>query len=86
MLQHGRDKYDGKGELALLALDIPFVDWAQMLINASFTTLTPQPHLCEQLRTLQAIKVIYTGSPVEMAKKILERVVMAPTLDSRRIA
>lgn len=81
MLRHCRNKYDGLGELALLALNIPFWEWAQLLVNAPLESLVPQPQLCGQIRDLQMIKVIYTGSPVGMAMKILERIGLSPAQD-----
>lgn len=73
-LRFYRENYDGKGELALFALNIPFRMWAERLINASLDLISPQPELVEKFRSLKSKKVIYTGSPVEMADKILQRV------------
>lgn len=81
VLQDCRKNYDGKGELALFALDIPFQDWAERLTNASMELLMPQPRICELVRTLTAIKVIYTGSPVQMATRILQRLGFCPAED-----
>lgn len=81
MLRHCRQHFSGKGELALFALDIPFREWAEMLVNASLESLTPQPQLCKKIRDFRGIKVIYTGSPIEMALKILERIGFSPNED-----
>lgn len=81
MLRYCREHYDGRGELALFALNIAFREWAQLLINASLESLMPQPQICSQIRDFRGIKVIYTGSPVEMALRILERVGFSPNED-----
>lgn len=81
VLQHCRKHYDGKGELALFALNIPFRDWAKLLTNAPMELLKPQLGLCDLVRTLTAVKVIYTGSPVEMATRILQQIGFHPAED-----
>ena len=81
VLQHCRKNYDGKGQLALFALNIPFREWAQLLINAPVESIEPQPHLCRQIRSLPVIKIVYTGSPVEMVFKTLQRVGFNPDRD-----
>lgn len=73
VLKDCRKNYDGKGELALFALNIPFREWAKKLIDAPLDLLAPQPLLIRQFNTLRAIKVIYTGSPVEMVVKMLSK-------------
>lgn len=81
MLRYCREHYDGRGELALFALNIAFREWAEALINVSLESLTPQPQLCRKIRDSRGIKVIYTGSPIEMALKILKRVGFSPDED-----
>ncbi len=73
ILEHCREKFDGKGELALLALNIPFREWAQYLTEAPLDLIVPQPTLVKQMRKLSAHKVIYTGSPTRMAQRMLAR-------------
>ena len=78
ILRQCRENYNGKGELALLALNIPFREWAQRLIHAPLDLISPRPTLVEQIRKLSARKVIYTGSPTEMAERVLGRLGFAP--------
>ena len=73
VLAHCRKHYGGKGELALFALNIPFTFWAERLINASLDLIQPDPALVERLRSLPVKKVIYTGSPMKMAWRLLEK-------------
>jgi len=72
-LQYCREHYGGKGELALFALNIPFVKWAEYLNNASLNLINPQHDLARMLRGIDAKKVIYTGSPIKMACKVVSR-------------
>lgn len=81
MLAHCRKNYAGKGELALFALNIPFGDWAQRLINAPLETFVPQLPLVHLLRTIKALKIIYTGSPREMAIRTLRQLGFEPEQD-----
>ena len=74
ILHFYRENYDGKGELALFALNIPFRSWAERLIDAPLDLISPQPEFVERFRSLKAKKVIYTGSPMEMAYRILQKV------------
>jgi len=74
VLQYCRENFNGKGELALFMLNIPFRKWAKELINAPLDLIHPHPVLVEQIRELGKKKVIYTGSPKEMALRVLERV------------
>jgi FMN phosphatase YigB (HAD superfamily) len=73
VLSDCRKNFNGKGELALFALNIPFVDWAEMLINAPLEIISPVPDLVSQMKKLNAIKAIYTGSPVKMVYRVLEK-------------
>ncbi len=81
VLKYCRENYEGKGELALFALNIPFGDWTQLLVNAPMNLLTLQARLGEFIRCLKAIKVVYTGSPLKMAMRILQRLGFQPTVD-----
>ena len=74
VLARFRRDFGGKGELALKALGIPFAAWAERLIAVSLEQILPNPRLVEAIRCLDAIKVIYTGSPVKMAERVLERI------------
>ncbi len=81
MLQYCRETYGGKGELALSALNIPFREWAKLLCNATLDIVKPRALLNEQLRCLAAIKVVYTGSPMNMAFGILQKLGFLPAKD-----
>lgn len=71
ILDRCREKFNGKGELALFILDIPFKKFAQVLVKIPREFFSPQPDLVKRLRKVSAYKVIYTGSPSEMVKRIL---------------
>lgn len=81
MLQYCRETYNGKGELALSALNIPFREWAILLSNAALDLINLQSLLREQLCSLSAIKVVYTGSPKKMACGILKQLGFSPAKD-----
>ena len=74
VLSNCRKNFGGKGELALFALNIPFADWAEMLIDAPLETISPAPELVSQMKKLNAIKIIYTGSPIKMVHRVLEKI------------
>lgn len=74
ILQLCRRNLDGRGELALFALGIPFKAWADQLNTADLRLITPQPLLVKKIRLLRGIKVVYTGSPALYAKRVLERI------------
>lgn len=74
MLDYCRKNYDGKGELALFALNIPFKKWARLLINAPLDLLGQKDDIVNQIRGIEAKKVIYTGSPVKMAVRMLDHI------------
>lgn len=76
-----RQNYDGKGELALMALNIPFQRWAELLITAPLESVQPAPILVEKLRKLPIKKAIYTGSPRKMAINILLQLGFNPAQD-----
>lgn len=68
-----RQTYNGKGELALFALNIPYTSWVEQLVKAPLDLITPQPQMVESIRTLSWKKVIYTGSPRLMAIRTLKQ-------------
>jgi FMN phosphatase YigB (HAD superfamily) len=74
ILNQCRKNYDGRGELALFALGIPFKKWAKMLIDAPLDLIMENSSFVGGMRRMEAKKVIYTGSPREMAIRILKRV------------
>ena len=74
VLQYCREQYRGKGELALFALNIPYSAWAEKLIRAPLDLVKPDLELVECVRAIKAHKVIYTGSPRQMAYRLLSQV------------
>ncbi|OGG11416.1 hypothetical protein A2Z00_03140 [Candidatus Gottesmanbacteria bacterium RBG_13_45_10] len=76
-----RERLDGKGELTLMAIGIPFRAWAQKLIDAPLGFVTPRPDIVASIRAISARKVIFTGSPVGMAYRVLDRMGFAPRSD-----
>ena len=74
VLEYYRKNFSGRGELSLFMLNIPFKKWREELVNSSLDLISPKPMLVAQIRELEMKKVIYTGSPEEMALRILERV------------
>lgn len=74
ILDQCRMDYAGRGELALFALGIPFKKWAQVLINAPLHNLKKDERVIEGIRNIVAKKVIYTGSPRQMALRILHQI------------
>ncbi len=76
-----RVNFEGKGELALGRLGIPFSEWGKRLVAAPVDLITPQPQVVDKFRTLDMPKVLFTGSPLAMAMKILDRVGFDPLKD-----
>jgi len=74
ILAQCRRDYGGRGELALFALGIPFKKWARLLIDAPLHRLKKNYEMVNGLREVDAKKVVYTGSPREMAVRILEHI------------
>lgn len=74
ILQFCRENFNGKGELSLFMLNIPFKEWSKELINSSIDLINPKPRIVAQIRELKMKKIIYTGSPEEMALRILKKV------------
>lgn len=81
VLAECREKYSGKGELALQMLGIPYSAWAAKLSEVSVDIIEPQPELCARIRNLNPVKVIYTGSPVVLAWRMLEKIGFDPDRD-----
>lgn len=80
-LKECRENYQGKGEIALFNLGIPFSEWAEYLIGVDVDMIIPQKDLCKKLRGLKSKKIIYTGSPIELAIRILKRMGFDPYQD-----
>lgn len=80
-LSYYRDNFEGKGELALGALGIPFSKWAVKLNEASVDDIIPQPDVVEKFRSTPSKKVVFTGSPKEMAYKLLTQFGFDPEKD-----
>ena len=76
-----RESLDGKGELTLMAMGIPYRAWAQKLIDAPLDLVIPQPETVSCIRALKAKKIIFTGSPVQMAYRLLDRLGFNPRFD-----
>lgn len=81
VLNYCRKNYDDRGELSLFSLNIPFDKWADKLIDAPLNLIVPQPALVKRIQMLNAKKVIYTASPVEMAYRLLEKLGFCPKQD-----
>lgn len=71
ILKDCRQRFNGKGELALFLLNIPFRKWAQLLIEIPSHLISPQLDLVRKVKEIPAHKVIYTGSPLKMVNRIL---------------
>lgn len=80
-----RTNFEGKGELALSRLGIPFSEWGKRLTAAPVDLITPQPAVVEKFRSLDIPKVLFTGSPLTMAMKILDRVGFDPLKDFKML-
>lgn len=76
-----RENREGKGELALGALGIPFSKWAAKLDEASVDDIIPKPDIVERFRKIPSKKVLFTGSPKGMAYRILTRFGFNPEQD-----
>lgn len=72
-LDYCRKNFGGKGELALARLGLPYSAWAQRLIESPTNLITPQPNLVERFRRIPIPKVLFTGSPLEMASRALNQ-------------
>ncbi|MEK7129953.1 MAG: HAD family hydrolase [Patescibacteria group bacterium] len=76
-----RDRLDGKGELTLLSMGIPYRLWAERLIAAPLDLITPQPDIVSAVRSIWVKKLLYTGSPEAFAYRLLERIGFDPRKD-----
>jgi len=74
MLHYYREERGGKGELTLLALDIPFRKWAELLVGADLSLISSNTNLVEAIRSCKIKKVIYSGSPRDMVRRILGKI------------
>jgi len=73
ILEYCRQHYAGKGELALMALNIAFWEWAERIEGVAIDFVAPQPQLVEQVRALSTKKVVYTGAPEKLAFRVLSQ-------------
>lgn len=73
-LKRCRKNFEGKGEIALFLLRIPFKKWAEKLNEVPLDLIEPNPRLVEKLRRLKSKKVIYSGSPRAMILKVLQKI------------
>ncbi len=71
VLAYCRKNLQGRGELALPTLNIPYSKWADRLERLSLDLIEKNPYLVQKIKSLPARKVIYTGSPLKLAKKLL---------------
>jgi len=71
IVEYCRKAFNGKGELALFLLDIPFRKWAQLLIKIPRDIISSQPEIVSRVKKIPAYKVIYTGSPTKMVERVL---------------
>ncbi|MBI3334953.1 MAG: hypothetical protein HY001_00435 [Candidatus Portnoybacteria bacterium] len=85
LLNTSRENYAGKGELALIALNIPFAAWQKAiekkLGRKAINLIQPKPNLVTAMRKLEATKVVYTGSSIGVAWSILVRLGFSPLDD-----
>lgn len=81
LLDFYRKNYEGKGELTLFALGIPFGKWATKLIQAPVTLIRPNPTTVKLLRDVQIPCIVFTGSPKSMAKRLLRQFGCDPEKD-----
>lgn len=73
-LSYYRKNFQGRGELALFALTIPYSVWAEKLDNLSLDLIQQNKKLVNKIQQLPAKKVIYTGSPLKLTKRLLQRI------------
>jgi len=67
-----RQNLEGKGELALMALGIPFRLWAEKLIDAPMDTITPRPDVVAAIRSIQSKKILFVNDNLSENIKIKE--------------
>ncbi|MFH0890470.1 MAG: HAD family phosphatase [Candidatus Liptonbacteria bacterium] len=63
----------GKGEFALLALGISYDEWLDRISEEQIAELKPRPGLVKAVRSLDGIKVIFTGTSKRITSRILAR-------------
>lgn len=68
-----RQNLEGKGELALMALGIPFRLWAEKLMSSSVDRIVPRPDIVTAIQSIQSKKVLFTGSPMGMVERLLTK-------------
>lgn len=68
-----RQNLEGKGELALMALGIPFRLWAEKLMSSCVDLIVPRPDIVTALQSIQSKKVLFTGSPLGMVERLLTK-------------
>ena len=73
VLSYYRKNFQGRGELSLPALSIPYSFWAERLIKQSIDLIQKNRQLVTLIQSFRCKKIIYTGSPLVMAKKILKK-------------
>lgn len=66
-----RQQYQGRGELALPALAIPFSTWCERLALVSVEQIMAQQDVVDALRVLPGKKALYTGSPRSLTMRLL---------------
>src|SRR3989338_6175784 len=74
VLSQCRKNFEGKGELSLFALNIPFAGWSKIINESSVDLVKPDRELVEQIKRIDVKKVIYTGSPTKIAERIIEKI------------
>lgn len=80
-LAYYRNNFEGKGELTLGALGIPFSKWAEKLSQAPIGEVQPDPELVAKLRAFKGKKALFTGSPKALAYRLLTQVGFDPESD-----
>lgn len=75
VLERYREEHQGKGELALQPLRIPYAAWAERLIAAPLKLVEPNEELVDLIRQQHDTKkVVYSGSPLKLVRRILRKI------------
>jgi len=74
ILKYCRENYQGRGELCLLALNIPYLKWADKLNLLPLKLIKKDLPLVQKLRQIKSLKVVYTGSPKSLTLRMLKKV------------
>jgi FMN phosphatase YigB (HAD superfamily) len=74
ILKECRQDLDGKGELALLALNIPFKKWALKLVDIDVSSVEANRSISKKIKNLDGVKILYTGSPRKLAIKLIKQI------------